>query len=50
MAPEIIKGTSYGTEVDMWAMGCIAYIMMAGFPPFDGENDAEILASIIAVR
>ena len=24
--------------------------MMAGFPPFDGENDAEVLASIVAVR
>lgn len=24
--------------------------MLAGFPPFDGENDAEVLASIVAVR
>lgn len=44
------KGKPYGVEVDMWALGCIAYIMMAGFPPFDGENDAEILASILSVR
>jgi len=50
MAPEIIQAKEYGVEVDMWAMGCIAYIMMAGFPPFDGENDAEILSSIVAVK
>lgn len=30
--------------------GVISYVMMAGFPPFDGENDAEVLASIVAVR
>jgi len=50
MAPEIIQGKPYGPEVDMWALGCIAYIMMAGFPPFDGENDAEILSSILSIR
>lgn len=34
----------------MWSLGVIAYVMMAGFPPFDGENDAEVLASIVAVN
>jgi serine/threonine protein kinase len=24
--------------------------MMAGFPPFEGENDAEVLASIVSVN
>src|SRR5690242_10402036 len=24
--------------------------MLAGFPPFDGENDVEVFASILAVR
>eukprot|EP01127_Copromyxa_protea_P017740 TRINITY_DN5451_c0_g1_i3.p1 TRINITY_DN5451_c0_g1~~TRINITY_DN5451_c0_g1_i3.p1 ORF type:complete len:556 (-),score=102.81 TRINITY_DN5451_c0_g1_i3:123-1790(-) len=50
MAPEIIKGLSYSTEVDMWSLGVISYVIMAGFPPFDGENDAEVLASIVSVN
>jgi len=34
----------------MWAMGVIAYVTIAGFPPFDGENDVEVFASIMGVR
>lgn len=50
MAPEIIKGENYGPAVDIWAVGVITYVMLAGFPPFDGENDVEVFASIMAVR
>jgi len=50
MAPEIIRGDPYGPEVDIWAIGVITYVMLAGFPPFDGENDVEVFASILAIR
>jgi len=50
MAPEIIRGESYGPEVDVWAIGVITYVMLAGFPPFDGENDVEVFASILSIR
>jgi len=50
MAPEIIKGEPYAYAVDIWAVGVITYVMLAGFPPFDGENDVEVFASILAVR
>jgi serine/threonine protein kinase len=38
---------TYGPEVDMWAIGVITYVMLGGFPPFDGENDTEVFASIL---
>jgi len=50
MAPEIIKGEPYSQEVDIWAIGVITYVMLAGFPPFDGANDIEVFASILAIR
>jgi calcium/calmodulin-dependent protein kinase I len=50
MAPEIIRGESYGPEVDIWSIGVITYVMLSGFPPFDGENDIEVFASILSVR
>uniref|UniRef100_A0A6B2L3E5 non-specific serine/threonine protein kinase n=1 Tax=Arcella intermedia TaxID=1963864 RepID=A0A6B2L3E5_9EUKA len=50
MAPEIIKGDPYGPEVDIWSIGAITYVMLGGFPPFDGENDVEVFASILAVK
>lgn len=50
MAPEIIRGELYGSEVDIWSIGVISYVMLAGFPPFDGENDIEVFTSILSVR
>jgi len=50
MAPEILKGLPYGTCVDMWSFGVITYVMLCGFPPFDGENEATILCNIMALQ
>lgn len=30
----------------MWAIGVIIYLMISGVPPFDGDNDEQILESI----
>lgn len=34
MAPELIKGTPYGIEVDIWSLGVFAIELAEGFPPF----------------
>jgi len=31
----------------MWAAGCILYLMLSGYPPFDGETQEEIYESIL---
>ena len=43
MAPEMLRGEEYSTAVDMWALGCLAYILLAGYPPFvpPNEHDAD---------
>lgn len=33
-APEIVKDESYSKSVDMWAVGCVLYTLLCGFPPF----------------
>ncbi|KAH3684110.1 hypothetical protein WICPIJ_004906 [Wickerhamomyces pijperi] len=33
-APEIVKDESYSKSVDMWAVGCVLYTLLSGFPPF----------------
>jgi len=49
MAPEIIKGLPYGPEVDIWAIGVTAFVMIGGYAPFEGENDSEVFASILTL-
>lgn len=37
-APEIVRDERYSKEVDMWALGCVLYTMLCGFPPFYDEK------------
>ena len=34
MAPEMIARKGYGRAADYWSLGCIAYEMLNGLPPF----------------
>ncbi|KAJ5389454.1 uncharacterized protein N7496_000522 [Penicillium cataractarum] len=33
-APETMCNDRYSTGVDMWALGCVLYAMLVGYPPF----------------
>ncbi|CAK9030650.1 Calcium/calmodulin-dependent protein kinase type 1 (CaM kinase I) (MnCaMKI), partial [Durusdinium trenchii] len=46
VAPEIISGKPYGKEVDMWSLGVITYILLAGYPPFYDENQNTLFRQI----
>lgn len=46
-APEIVKDERYSKSVDMWAMGCVLYTLLSGFPPFYDES-IEVLTEKVA--
>jgi len=46
VAPEILKESAYGKEVDMWSVGVILYILLCGFPPFYSESTSELYNQI----
>ncbi|KAF9432375.1 hypothetical protein BGZ76_010898, partial [Entomortierella beljakovae] len=46
MAPEVFKGTGYGTSVDWWALGVIFYECIYGRRPFLTENIGELKRAI----
>ena len=46
VAPEILEGASYGKPVDIWSIGIITYILLAGYPPFHDESQSVLFKKI----
>ena len=46
IAPEILRG-DYDEKCDIWACGVIFYILLCGYPPFNGDDDDEIFEAIL---
>lgn len=46
VSPEVLTG-SYNIDCDMWSAGCILFILLCGYPPFEGDSDIEICQSIM---
>jgi len=43
MAPEMVARKGYGRAADFWSLGCIAYEMLSGLPPFTSKLGAKDL-------
>ena len=47
MPPELFKGDALSPLVDIYSLGIVFYEMLAGSPPFNGDNTAAIVAQHI---
>jgi calcium-dependent protein kinase len=46
IAPEVIK-KNYDNKCDLWSCGVIMYILLCGYPPFDGDDDQDIMNNVV---
>jgi serine/threonine protein kinase len=49
-APELLlkQHTTFGAEIDCWALGCLLYELLSGNPPHDAPTARETFASIVS--
>jgi len=45
IAPEVIKG-NYTEKCDIWSLGVLTFVILSGYPPFNGKDDSEILEKV----
>jgi len=45
IAPEVLQ-KDYNEKCDLWSCGIILYILISGEPPFNGDNDMDIMKNI----
>jgi len=45
VAPQVLAGR-YDHACDLWSCGVIMFVLLCGYPPFYGENDADILSKV----
>ena len=47
MAPEQLKGLEAGQRSDIFAFGVVFYELLTGRPPFEGQSQADLIASVL---
>ncbi|XP_052235177.1 myosin light chain kinase, smooth muscle-like isoform X3 [Dreissena polymorpha] len=46
VAPEVINYDEIGFTTDMWSVGVVCYLLLAGDTPFRGDSDVETLTNV----
>lgn len=46
VSPDVLRGDGYTSQCDLWGLGVIVFMLLAGYPPFHGSDD-DMRTSII---
>lgn len=47
IAPEMLAGRPYGSEVDIWSLGVLMYVLLAGMSPFPADDKEALVQAVV---
>jgi eukaryotic-like serine/threonine-protein kinase len=47
MSPEQVRGDDVDERTDVWAFGCVLFVMLSGRAPFAGRTPSDLIAAIL---
>ena len=47
LAPEQLRGKTYGRSVDLWALGCLTFECLVGYSPFSAARTRAVFEGIL---
>lgn len=47
VSPDVLSGSGYTSQCDLWSLGVIVFMLLAGYPPFHG-SEKEMRTAILA--
>ena len=50
LAPEQLRGKTYGRSVDLWALGCLTFETLVGYSPFSAARTRIVFEGILQAR
>ena len=50
VAPEVLEADEYDSQVDLWSIGVIVYIILVGYPPFAADSAPMQLQKILTCQ
>jgi len=50
MAPEILKASGHGKEVDWWSLGVLVFEMLTGLPPFQASANEALKKKVLTQK
>ncbi|XP_035888025.1 inactive serine/threonine-protein kinase PLK5 isoform X2 [Phyllostomus discolor] len=50
LAPEVVSRNGHSCQSDIWALGCVTYLVLTGSPPFMAAPLSEMYENILASR